>query len=145
MVARFMLLVWSYHILIQPSISAQIQSNCFVITMLRKKSICYVCYIQLLISNTIFVELYIRVVHFRIGGGETAPFVPHKLYYWKKNCVYVHWRFVSSPKFSLEICVSNKSYFVWEFQAETLYVCPKPSFGQTYEVSAWNSHPKCDF
>ena len=48
-------------------------------------------------------------------------------------------------KYSLEICVLRKSYFLWEFQAETLYVCPKPCFGQTYKVSAWNSHHKCHF
>ena len=37
-----------------------------------------------------------------------------------------HWRFVSSPKYSLEICVLQKSHFLWAFQAETLFVCPKP-------------------
>ena len=38
-----------------------------------------------------------------------------------------------------------KSYFLWEFQAETLYVCPKHGFGHTYKVSAWNSQHKCHF
>ena len=42
---------------------------------------------------------------------------------------------------SLKICVLQKSYFLWEFQTETLYVC----FGHAYKVSAWNSHHKCDF
>ena len=36
-----------------------------------------------------------------------------------------------APKYSLEICVSMKSYFLWEFQTETLYVRPKPCFGHT--------------
>ena len=39
-----------------------------------------------------------------------------------------HQRFASSPKYSLEICILLKSYFLWEFQAETLYACPKPYF-----------------
>ena len=46
-------------------------------------------------------------------------------------------------KIFLKICVLQKSYFLWEFQAETLYVCP--CFGHTYKVSAWNSHDKCYF
>ena len=52
---------------------------------------------------------------------------------------------------SKQICVSPKSYFFWEFQAETLYMCPKQRcpkhlcFGHTHKVSAWYSHPKCDF
>ena len=53
--------------------------------------------------------------------------------------------FASSPKYSLEICILLKSFFLWEFQAETLYVCPKPCFGHTYKVSAWNSQHKCYF
>ena len=40
---------------------------------------------------------------------------------------------------------SLKSHFFWEFQAETLYVCPKDDFGHTYKVSAWNSHKKYNF
>ena len=51
----------------------------------------------------------------------------------------------SSPKHSLKICVLQKSNFLWIFQAETLYVCPKHGFGHTYKLSAWNSHYKCDF
>ena len=27
---------------------------------------------------------------------------------------------------------------LWEFQAETFYVCPKHGFVHTYKVSAWN-------
>ena len=59
----------------------------------------------------------------------------------------VHRCFASSPKYSLEICVLRKSYnfLCWEFQAQNLYLCSKPCFGQTYKVSAWNSHHKCDF
>ena len=38
-----------------------------------------------------------------------------------------------------------KIVFLWEFQAKTLYVCPKPCFGHTYKVSAWNSRHKCYF
>ena len=38
-----------------------------------------------------------------------------------------------------------KSYFLGAFQAETLFVYPKPYFGHTYKVSAWNSHQKCDY
>ena len=42
--------------------------------------------------------------------------------------LYRYLRIVSltfrSPKCSLEMCVLQKSY-LWEFQAETLYVCPK--------------------
>ena len=38
----------------------------------------------------------------------------------------------------LEICVLPKLCFLWEFQAENLYVHP-------YKVSAWNSYGKCDF
>ena len=34
--------------------------------------------------------------------------------------------FMSSPKCSLEIFVLQKLYLLWEFQAETLYMCPKP-------------------
>ena len=55
------------------------------------------------------------------------------------------YRFASSPKCALEICVLQKSYFWWEFQAETLHVCPKPCFRHTCKVSAWNSHQKYDF
>ena len=40
-----------------------------------------------------------------------------------------HQHFASSPKYSLKICVLQKSYFLWEFQLE---------------ISAWNSHHKCD-
>ena len=29
-------------------------------------------------------------------------------------------------------------YLWWDFQAETLYVCPKHGFGHMYKVSAWN-------
>ena len=36
-----------------------------------------------------------------------------------------HQRFTSSPKYYLKICVLQKSYSLWEFQAETLYVRPK--------------------
>ena len=32
--------------------------------------------------------------------------------------------------------------FLWEFQVETLYVCPKPCFGHTCKVKAWSSHKK---
>ena len=45
----------------------------------------------------------------------------------------------------LEIRALQKSYFLWEFQAETFYVCSKPCFGHTYKVAAWNSHHKYDF
>ena len=41
--------------------------------------------------------------------------------------------------------VLQKWYILWEFQADTLYVCPKPCFGHTYKVSAWNSQRKSDF
>ena len=34
-----------------------------------------------------------------------------------------HWRFTSSPKYSPEICVLQKSHFLWKFQVETLHVC----------------------
>ena len=40
-----------------------------------------------------------------------------------------HKCFASSPKYSLEIYVVQKSHFLWAFQAETLFVCPKPCFG----------------
>ena len=53
--------------------------------------------------------------------------------------------FASSPKYSLKICILLKSYFWLEFQAETLYVCPKLCFGHRYKVSAWNSRQKCYF
>ena len=36
-----------------------------------------------------------------------------------------HWRFASCPKHSLEICLLQNSNFLWEFQAEILYVYPK--------------------
>ena len=39
----------------------------------------------------------------------------------------------------------QKSYLLWEFHAEILYVCPMPCFGNTYKVSAWNSPHRCDF
>ena len=32
-----------------------------------------------------------------------------------------------------------KIAFLWEFQAETVHVCPNPRFGHTYKVSALNS------
>ena len=41
--------------------------------------------------------------------------------------------------------VLQKSHFLWAFQAETFFVCPKLCFGHTYKVSAWNSHHKCDY
>ena len=31
------------------------------------------------------------------------------------------------------VCIVEKSYFLWEFQAETLYVCPNPWFRRTYK------------
>ena len=58
--------------------------------------------------------------------------------------VWSQQQFASSPKHYLEICVLHKSNFVWHFQAETLYVCPKHGFGHTYKVLARNSHHKCD-
>ena len=62
------------------------------------------------------------------------------------NFELCHQGFKSSPKFSLQIKVLQKPYFPSEFQAETLYVCPKPCFGRhTYRDSAWNFHHKCDF
>ena len=56
-----------------------------------------------------------------------------------------HWRFVSSPSYSHEKCVLQISHFLWEFQAENLCVCPKPCFGHTYKISAWNYYHKSDF
>ena len=53
--------------------------------------------------------------------------------------------FCELSKIFLEICVLQKSYFLWEIQAENLYMCPKPCFGHTYKVSAWYSHNQCDF
>ena len=48
-------------------------------------------------------------------------------------------------RYSLKICVLQKSYFLWEFQAEASYVCQKPCFWHLYKIWAWNSHHKCDF
>ena len=54
--------------------------------------------------------------------------------------------------FSLSLCIAEvvllmriSRWNLWEFQGETLYVCPKPCFGHTYKVSPWNSHHKYDF
>ena len=52
---------------------------------------------------------------------------------------------MSSPKYSLKNCVLQKSYFLWEFQVETLYVCQKSCFEHTSKVSVWNSYHKRDF
>ena len=51
--------------------------------------------------------------------------------------------FTNISRAQQNICVLQKSYFLSEFQAETLHVCP--CFGHMYQVSAWNSHHKCDF
>ena len=51
---------------------------------------------------------------------------------------------------ALEDILSKSGYgrngnFLWEFQAETLYMFPKPCLGHTHKVSAWASHHECDF
>ena len=52
---------------------------------------------------------------------------------------YVSLTFAISPRYSLEMSVLQKSYFLWEFQTENCVT--KPYFGHTYEVS----YHKCDF
>ena len=55
--------------------------------------------------------------------------------------------FVSSPKYSLKVFVLQKSHFLWEFQAETLYGQRVQSFSLTPVLtdfltswSLWNKH-----
>ena len=45
----------------------------------------------------------------------------------------VHKRFIGSPKYSVEMCIFQKSYF-WEFQAETLCVYPKRCFSLKFSA-----------
>ena len=47
--------------------------------------------------------------------------------------------------FSRNVRICKNLTLLWEFQAETLYVCPKQCLGYKYKDSAWNSHHKCDF
>ena len=69
--------------------------------------------------------------HWHLPGNRQIVPVP---VYW--GCfTNVSW---ALPKYSLEICVLQKSYLLRGFQAETLYVCPKSCFWCTYIVSAWN-------
>ena len=51
----------------------------------------------------------------------------------------------TNVSWALQNIQCQKSHLWWEFQAETLYVCPKPCFGHTHKVSAWNSYKKFDF
>ena len=45
----------------------------------------------------------------------------------------------------LEVCVVRRSYFLEEFQAGTLYVCPRACFGHARGISVWGSHRRGDF
>ena len=65
---------------------------------------------------------------------------------------FVHWYLGSVSLMFYELSkifsgnlILQKSYVLLEFQAETLYACPKLCFAHTYKVSAWNFHHKCDF
>ena len=80
-----------------------------------------------------------------------------EIWMWLMDVINIKERFVSviGTGFSLtfrdlsKICCRNlcvaEIISLWEFQAETMYVCPKYRFGHTYKVSAWNSQHKCDF
>ena len=69
--------------------------------------------------------------------------------------VTIHWMFRGLEVVSLMFCelskiilrkyIMSKITCMVEFEAEILYACPKPCFGHTYKVLAWNSHKKYDF
>ena len=97
-----------------------------------------ITYRIVLISKFLFLYLLrknIKLLHFSWLG---KPLFKSKTFW---EIPVGHFTNVSQAlqNISLKICVLQKSYFLWEFQADTLYVCPKPCFGHTYKVSAWNS------
>ena len=67
-----------------------------------------------------------------------------------RSCLYIWVQGIVTPTFrELSKIISlntqyRKSHLWREFRAETFYVCPKPCFGHTYKVSAWNSHKNDD-
>ena len=85
-------------------------------------------------SVAIYTEEYIS------GNGYFCDFSP-----FQKPGQCVSLKFLELSKIFSQNLSLQKSYFVWEFQAETLCVHPKPCFGHKYKVSAWSSQHKSDY
>ena len=89
-----------------------------------------------------------------------TPFVYWRIYAlpsldWSKlfkyqSCMYTYLVVVSltfrqlSKIFFRNLCIAE-IVLQFKFQADTLYMGPKPCSGHMHKFSAWNSHHKCNF